>query len=52
MWPNGVGENRVTNEEHEDNCFEESFQLTRGTFDRDGEGGGEALGMWYSSIKI
>ena len=38
---NGVGKNRKTNEEHDEDCAEEGFQLTRVKFDVDG--GREAL---------
>ena len=42
---NGVGQNRKTNEEHDEDCAEEGFQLARVKFNRDGEGGREGLGM-------
>ena len=41
MRSNGVGKNRKTNEEHDEDCAEEGFQLTRVKFDVDG--GREAL---------
>ena len=37
---NGVGQNRETDEEHDQDCVEEGFQLARV---RDEEGGREAL---------
>ena len=42
---NEVGKNRETNEEHDEDCVDEGFQLARVKFDRDGKEGGEALGM-------
>ena len=29
MWSNGVGQNRETDEEHDEDCIEEGFQLAR-----------------------
>ena len=29
MWSNGVGQNRETNEEHDEDCAEESFSWLR-----------------------
>ena len=52
MWFNGVGQNRETYEEHNKDCVEEGFQLTRLKFDRDGEEGREVLGMGDRSINI
>ena len=52
MWLHGVGQNRETEEEHDECCVEEGFQLTRVKFYRDGEGGREDLEMGYCSIKI
>ena len=49
MWLNEVGQNRETNEEYDDYCFEEGFHLTRVKFDRDGKGDREAVGMGYCS---
>ena len=37
-------------EEHNEYCVEESFQLARVKFNRDGKEGREALGMGYCSI--
>ena len=38
-WSNVVGQNRETNEEHEEDCAEERFHLAWIKFERDGEGG-------------
>ena len=40
-----VGQNRETNEAHDEACIEEEFQLARVKYARDGEGGREALGV-------
>ena len=45
-----VRKNRETNEEHDEDCVEEGFQLSRVKFGRDGEGGREALGIKNCSI--
>ena len=29
MWLNGVGQNRETDEDHDEDCVEEGFQLVR-----------------------
>ena len=52
MWLSGVGQNRKTDEEHDEGCVEEWYLLARVKFDRDGEGGREALGMENCSINI
>ena len=52
MWSNGVGKNRETDEEHDEDCIQEGFQLAGVKFDRDGETGREALGMANCSINI
>ena len=41
-----------TDEEHDEDCVEEGFQLARVKLDEDGEGSKEALGMGNRSIKI
>ena len=41
-----------TDEEHDEDCAEEGFQLARVKFDRDGEGGREGLGMENCIINI
>ena len=45
-----VRKNMETNEEHDEDCVEEGFQLSRVKFGRDGEGGREALGIKNCSI--
>ena len=52
MWSNGVGQNRETDEEYDEDCVEEWFQLDRVKLDRDLKGGREALGVGYCSINI
>ena len=42
---NEVGQNRETDEEHDEDCVDEGFQLASVKLDRDGKGGREALGM-------
>ena len=39
MWSNEKRQNRETDEEHDEDCVEEWFQLARVKYDRDGEGG-------------
>ena len=51
-WSNRVGQNRETDEEHDEDGFEEEFQLARPKFERDDEGGREALGTGNCSISI
>ena len=45
VWLNGVGQNRETDEEHDEDCVEERCQLARVKCDRDMGGGREAL-VW------
>ena len=52
VWSNGVGQNRDTHEEHDEDRVAEGFQLPRVKFDRDGEGSREALGMGNCRINI
>ena len=52
VWLNWVGQIRETNEERDENYVVDGFHLTRVKFDRDGEGGREALGMGNCSIII
>ena len=52
VWSNGVGQNRKTDEEHDHDCIEEGFQLVRIKYDRDSEGGREALGVGNCSVNI
>ena len=49
---NGVRQNRETDEEHDENCVEDKFQLARVKFYKDGERGREALGIWIRNINI
>ena len=46
MWSNGVGQNRETDEEHDQDCVEEGFHLARVKVDKDG------LGMQNCCINI
>ena len=52
LWSNGVGQKKETDEEHDEDCVEEKFQLDSVKFDRDGERGKEALGMRKRSVNI
>ena len=52
MWLNGLEQNRETDEEHDEDCVVEGFQLAKVKFDRNGKGGREALGMGYCSCHI
>ena len=52
IWLNGVGQNRETTEEHDDDFVEEEFQLTGVKIDKDGEERREALGVGNRSINI
>ena len=52
MWSAGVGKKRETDEEHDEYCVEEGFQLTSEKFDRDGEGDREDEGKEYGSVNI
>ena len=52
MWSNGVGKNRETDGEHDEDCVEEGFQLARVNIDRNGVGGRETLGVENFSINI
>ena len=45
-------QNRETDEEHDEDCVEEGFQLAMVKSDRDREGGKEALGVENRSINI
>ena len=48
----GVGLNRETNEEHDEGCVEEEFQLARVKLGKDGEGSSEVLGVGNRSINV
>ena len=52
MGPHGVGQNRETDEEHDEDCVQRWFKLASVKFDRDGDGGREAFGMRNCSIDI
>ena len=52
VWSNRVERNRETNEEHDEDCIEEGFQLAKIKYDRYSEGGREALGMGNCSVNI
>ena len=52
VWLNGVGQNRESDEEHDEDCIKEGFQLARVKYDRDSEGGREALGLRNCSVNI
>ena len=52
MLSNGVGKNRETDEEHDEDCVQEGFQLAGVKLDRDGGRGREALGIGNCSINI
>ena len=52
VWLNGVVQNRETDEEHDEDCNEDGFQLAKIKYDRDSEGGREALGVGNCSVNI
>ena len=41
MWSNEVGQTRETDEEHDEDCVEEGFQMARVKFGRESSGYGE-----------
>ena len=43
IWSNWVKQNKETDEEDDEDCVEERFQLARVKFDRDREGDRETL---------
>ena len=47
-----MGQNSKTDEKHDEDCVKEVFQLAMVKFDRDGEGGREALSVVNCSINI
>ena len=51
-WRVVLGQNRETDEEHDEDCIEEGFQLARVKLDENGEGGRQAVGMGNHSINI
>ena len=52
IWLDGLGQNRETNEEHDEDCVEEGFQSTRAKLNRNGNGGKKAINMGNCSISI
>ena len=52
VWLNGIRQNRETDEEHDEDCLKEGFQIARVKFDRDVQGEREALGIRKCSINI
>ena len=52
MWLNGIRQNRETDEEHDEDCLKEGFQIARVKFDRDVQREREALGIRKCSINI
>ena len=52
MWLNRVGQNRETDEKHDEDCVEEGFQLAGVKIDKYGEGGRDALVVGNYSINI
>ena len=52
MCLNGVGQKWETNEEHDEDCVEETLQLDSLKFDGDGERRREALGTGNCNINI
>ena len=52
VWLNGVGQNRETDEEHDEVCVEEKFQLDRVKLDENVEEGREAPCTGNHSINI
>ena len=49
---NSIGQFSETDEEHDEDCVEEGFQLARVKLDRSGERGRKVLGMGNGSINI
>ena len=49
---NEIGQNRETNEKHNEDCVEEGFHLTRVKFEGDGEGDKVAVNMGNRSINV
>ena len=52
MWLNAEEQNRETDEEHGEYCFQERFQLASVKFNRDCRGDREGLRIGYCSINI
>ena len=51
-WQNGLLQNTKIDEKHDEEGVEDGFQLATVKFDRDREGGREALRMWNCFIDI
>ena len=51
-WSDGLGQNKETNEEYDEDWDKKGFQLARVKFDWDGEGGREALSIGNCSFNI
>ena len=49
-WSDRVGQNRETDEEHDEDCFEKEFKLDSVKFATDSQRGRETLGMGSCSI--
>ena len=49
---NRVGQNRKTNEKHDEDCVKEGFQLARVKYGKDDERGREDIGMLNRSVNI
>ena len=52
LLSNGVGKNRETDKENDDDCVDEEFQLARVKYDRIGAEGREALVVRNCSINV
>ena len=52
VWLDGVGQNRKTDEEHDEDCVEDVFQMARVKFGRHDEAGRKALDMGNYSHNI
>ena len=52
MWSNELGQNRGTDEEHDEDCVEERFRLARAKLSRNSKGDRKSLGMGNCSINI
>ena len=51
-WWNGLGQNRETDEEHDEDCVEDRCQMASVKDDRHGERDRKALGMGNCCINI
>ena len=50
VWSNGVGQNRETDEEHDEDYVKKAFHLAKMKFDKYGKGGRKAPGVRLCSI--